>query len=93
MYIIYIYIYRHAHISIIGRNAVLQSFFGAYSCGNMQMYSTEPVLAVKVIVLSQRSPANKPVSMPTATAGKARVVKYTVENSSRYTVRFSLLGT
>lgn len=56
------------------------------------MYSTEPVLAVKVIVLSQRSPANKPVSMPTATAGKAYIVKYTVENSSRYTVSFLYWG-
>lgn len=52
-------IYRHAHISIIGRNAVLYSFFGAYFYGNkMQMYSTVPVLAVKGIVLSLRSLAN-----------------------------------
>lgn len=46
---------RYAQISIIGRHAESEPFFWAYSCGKMQMCSTVPVRAVKVIVLNLRS--------------------------------------
>lgn len=65
------YILYKAQISIIGRHTVPSHSLGLIPLEEMQMCSTVPVLAVKVIVLNLRNLANDPVSVPTATAGEA----------------------